>query len=175
MSEKSETIEVQVDGVTYWVSPLNPFEAIRLDFLCARVGAGIIKTAVASKDTKEFLQTLFKGEGAIENMLDSEILPLVIGTLSDTFDEILSRVDYKDVVEAIELAVIGHVECPLYHAERVVLADQSTYFSAIGPRMRLHGDAHQLRLLWEVIKVNLGPTIAGVSTALRRDAGERQG
>lgn len=161
---------VTIDGHRYTIKRLNPFDQLRLGSLGARALGPMFRALSMSGSASEFAQNLLSGgrEGqqlgeGLKDVLNQDITVL-LGMLGTTIDEIAERIDGEDLVRCIRLAVIGHISTK-HVDDNVDIEDDTTYADVVGPRVIEFGILHQLRLIWEVCKINLGPTTAGAPTS----------
>ncbi len=156
---------VTIDGEKYSITRVNPFDNLRLATLGLRVLGPLLKALAASESAREFIGHFMSdtedSKAAVDKLLDTEVFTAILGIVGMTADDLIQSVEAEHLRTAIEVGVLGHVATPAGGAPLLNIDDAVTYFDVMSPRMSKHGALHQLKLLLEVVVLNLGPTTAG--------------
>lgn len=157
--------KVTVDGETYWVRRIGPFDQLRLAGLGARVLGPLFKALASSSNARELLGNVLSGdEEKLKDVLDGDVATVVFGLLGLTLDDLVDRIDGNDLIAAVRLCVVGKTATPFSDVARMNLSSDEDYEEVMAARSAKHGALHQLKLLWSVVQTNLGPTTAGDAT-----------
>lgn len=166
MAPKAHT--VSIDGEKYVIRRVDPFDGLRLSTLCSRSIGPLVRSIATSPNIGALVKSIASGDGelkdGLEALLDTDLLA-VASVLGVTIENVAETLGEEDLVRIVRLAVIGHVSTPHDGAPMVDIDDDGTYADIIGPRIARHSILHQFRLLWEVVRLNLGPTSAADPTS----------
>ena len=166
MAPKAHT--AVIDGEKYFIRRVDPFAGLRLSTLCGRSIGPLISSVATSPNVGALVRSIASGgkslDEGIEVLLDTDILA-VASVLGVSLEHVAESLGEEDLVRLVRLAIIGHVST-VHEGIAIDIDDDGTYADILGPRIAKHSMLHQLKLIWEVVRLNLGPTTAAAPTSL---------
>lgn len=161
--------KIVVDGETYWVTRVDPFGAARLLALGRKMVGPLLHAFAKSGTIKGVFDEVVGRPGGFTEILDHELGPAFFETIGEVLDRFGDKIDAEDLIQLIRLTVIDHVAGPYGDQPKLYYEDDDTYLQAMSEQIDKHGHLHQIRLVWAVLRVNLGPISAGSPTTHRKD------
>jgi len=183
--------EITIDGETYWLTTADAFSQLALDEVGAKllghlfrvlvksrgvvdsVGALLMEMSPLLQNREEFDAAMQMGivEFVRSNFLETEtgrdVIEQGLHLLAEAAELLSQTLTREDMMTVIENALLKCLEAQ-WQGQRVKIGDKLTYRQMMDERIEKHSSHHQRKLMWEAVKLNLGPTIAGDLIGLLR-------